>query len=282
MHTYLQKYLLSILLLFSVAVNADQIETEQAVTGQGVSNKTASVQTGTAQIGSTQAETEKNAKNLIQVYRLQYLEREPGVDDYQVTILVSDNKIRVDETGEGSGYIIYDDERQVIYSVSNHDDSILVINEYKFSSKSSPAITKVDYEHMQDAPLVDGKKIFNYRIYTTEGNVEETCMDVHLVENLLPEVRVLLKNYQNIISGQQVKMTDNEITQVQTACYFADQIYNTGSYYDKGLPIQEWHSNERFKVLQSFNRITVKPEIFNVPENYHRFSIDKNSKTFIN
>lgn len=231
-------------------------------------------------VATAQSSDVKN--NLIQVHKLQYLEREPGVDDYRVTILVSENKIRIDETGEGSGYIIYNNDEKVIYSISHHDDSILVINEYRFSNKNSPAKVKIDYQQLQDAPSVDGKKVFNYRVYSDEGNTEETCLDIHLVENLLPEVQAMLKSYQNVVSGQQVKMTDNQITQLQTTCYFADQIYNTGAYYDKGLPIQEWHSNERFKALQSFDKVSVKPDTFDVPENYHRFSINKDSRTFIN
>jgi hypothetical protein len=98
----------------------------------------------------------------------------------------------------------------------------------------------------------------------------------------MPDVRKILKNYQKVVSGQQVKMVDNEINERQTACFYIDQIYNSGEYYDKGLPIQEWHSNERSKILTGYEKIPIDSSKFNLPEKYRQFSIGSDSKTFIN
>lgn len=228
------------------------------------------------------ADIEKpSSAKLQQVYELQYVEREPGVDDYNVTMLVSDRYIRLDEQGESSGFIIYDDEKKTIFSVSHHDKSILVINEFAFSETDMPAEVEVEYLQLADAPKVSGNNIYNYRVFTKEKNVEETCMEIQLVENLLPDVSQIMKNYQMVISGQQVKMTDNKLTEMQTACFFADQIYNMGLYYDKGFPIQEWHSNERSRILSSYKKADVSLDAFMIPDDYNQFSIDNNSKTFI-
>ena len=224
----------------------------------------------------------KTKNNTQQVYQLSYIEREPGVDEYEVTMLVSDRYIRIDQVDEDSGFIIYDDKDKVIYSVSHHDKSVLVIKEHDFSEKKSPVKYEVEYLELADAPKVSGNVIFNYRVYTDKGGDEETCLEMQIVEKLLPEVTRLLKNYQNVVSGQQVRMTDNKVNDVQTACYFVDQIYNKGKYYDKGLPIQEWHSNERFKVLSSYKKISVTADKFTIPEKYRQFSVDKNSKTAVN
>ena len=218
----------------------------------------------------------------IEGYQLSYVEREPGVDDYEITMLVSDRYIRIDEEGENSGFIVYDDKEKVIYSVSNVEKSVLVINQHKFSEADSPVKTEVEYLQLVDAPTVSGKKIYNYRVYVVEGEDEITCAEVQLVESLLPEVRVLLRNYQTVVAGQQVKMTDNTVSEMQTACYFIDQIYNTGTYYEKGLPIQEWHSNERSKILTSYKKVSIAKDKFIIPKEYNQFSVDSNSKTFIN
>jgi len=227
------------------------------------------------------AKTQENENNnLQQVYELQYMEREQGVDDYETIMLVSDRYIRIDEVGEDSGFIIYDNKNKIIYSVSHHDQSVLIIKEYAFSEKDSPVKHELEYLPLADAPTISGHNIFNYRLYTTEGD-EKTCTEIQLVENLLPEVTAILQNYQMIVSGQQVKMTDNKINDMQTACYFVDQIYNTGEYYKKGLPVQEWHSNEHSRILTSYKKIFVSKEKFTIPEKYRQFSIDNNSKTFI-
>jgi len=221
------------------------------------------------------------AADVQEVYKLSYIEREPGVDEYEVTMLVSDRYIRLDETDEDSGYIIFDDKEKNIYSLSHHDHSVLVIKEHAFTEKDSPAKAEVEYLQLADAPMVSGKTIYNYRVFIGQGNDEETCAELQIVEGLLPEVGKLLQNYQKVVSGQQVKMTDNKINEMQTACFFVDQIYNTGAYYEKGLPIQEWHSNERSKILTSYKKVTVDVDKFKIPEGYKKFSINKNTKTFI-
>ena len=219
-------------------------------------------------------------KASIEAYQLSYIEREAGTDEYEVTMLVSDRYIRIDETNEDSGYIIYDDRDKVIYSVSHHDDSVLVIENYPFSMKDSPVKVNIEYLQLADAPNVSGESIFNYRVFI-DGNDEEgeTCTELQIVENILPKVRFILQNYQKVVSGQQVRMVDNKITEMQDACFYVDQIYNAGDYYKKGLPVQEWHSNERSRLLTSYKKITVEEKIFSIPQKYRKFSI--NSKTKI-
>jgi hypothetical protein len=225
------------------------------------------------------AQTKKDAE---QVYKLSYLEREPGTDDYEVTMLVSARYIRVDEEGDNSGFIVYDDKDKIIYSVSHHDQSVLVIKQHVFSIADLPVKPVIEYLQLADAPLVAGKNVYNYRVYINENNSEarieneseETCLEIQLVENLLPEVSELLQNYQQVISGQQVKMTDNKITELQTACYYIDQVYNTGAYFEKGLPIQEWHSNEHSKILTGYSKVSVDLDKFKIPRDYRQFSIN--------
>ena len=234
------------------------------------------------------AQTKKEGE---EVYKQSYLEREPGTDEYEVTMLISSRYIRVDEEGEeeSSGFIVYDDKDKIIYSVSHFDQSVLVIKEHVFSLAELPVKPTIEYLPLADAPMVSGKNVFNYRVYINENNSkgetenesEETCIEIQLVENLLPEVRAILQNYQKVISGQQVKMADNKITDIQTACYYIDQIYNTGAYFEKGLPIQEWHSNESSKILTGYKKVTVASDKFKIPQEYRQFSIEANSKTFI-
>jgi len=224
---------------------------------------------------------------LIAVTKLSYTEREPGVDDYGVTMTVSDRYIRIDETEESSGFIIYDDKDSIIYSVSHSDKSILVITEYDFSNKLSPVKSFTEYLPLFDAPKVAGENIFNYRVFVKQDvagstqSDEISCMEIQLAEKFLPKVRRLLQNYQKVISGQQVKMVDNKVTEMQTPCFYVDQVYNEGLYYKKGLPIQEWHSNGKFKALTSYKQTEVEAGFFSIPENYKQFSMNVNSKRFL-
>lgn len=229
------------------------------------------------------------ATEMQEVYKLSYIEREQGTDEYEMSMLVSDRYVRIDEIGEDSGFIVYDDKEKIIYSTSNHDHSVLVIKEHKFSVETSPAKALVEYIELADAPKVSGEHVYNYREYVANkdrnpigDDVEITCLEIQLVENILPKVRRILQNYQKVVSGQQVKMVSNEISDMQSSCYFVDQVYNIGAYYEKGLPVQEWHSNGRSKILTGYEKVSVDSKKFKVPEDYRHFSIGMDSKTFIN
>ena len=209
-------------------------------------------------------------------YGLYYIEREPGIDEYEVKMTVSDRYVRVDE--DEGGYIIYDDKEQVIYSVSHHDRSVMVIRANPFTDEKIPVKAVVEYLELADAPKVDGRQIYNYRVHPLKSE-DETCTELQLVEGLLPDVRKILKRFQLVISGQQVSLTDNVIDEMRDACYYIDQIYNAGDYYDKGLPIQEWRSNERSRILTSYKKEKLKQRLFDIPQDYRQFSIDKDSRT---
>lgn len=238
-------------------------------------------------ISSISDESSDVTKPLISATELSYIEREPGVDDYRVTMLVSDRYIRVDEVEEDSGYIIYDDKDKVIYSVSHGDQSVLLIKSNNSSNKKTPIKSFVEYVPLVEAPKVAKKKIFNYRVFVKQDKVSSTnknemnCMEIQLAEGLFPKVTTLLQNYQKVISGQQVKMVNNIVNDIQTPCYYVDQVYNEGNYYKKGLPIQEWHSNDKLKALTSYKKIKVEARIFTIPEGYRQFSMDIDSKRFL-
>jgi hypothetical protein len=236
--------------------------------------------TAASSLLSAQAATSNSDKSTVaeEAYELHYVEREPAVDDVETRLLITDRFIRIDQVDDKSGYIIYDDNEHTVYSISHFDKTVLVIREYEFKATDNPVKFDVEYLQLSDAPKVSGNDVYNYRAFVGKGDDEETCMDMQLVENLLPDVRKILKNFQRVVSGQQVRMTDNQVTEIQTPCYFVDQVYNGGAYYDKGLPIQEWHSNERARILVSFDMTKITRGSFVIPEKYKRYSVDRDSK----
>ncbi len=209
----------------------------------------------------------------IKVYQLLYLEREPDIAPYKVRMLVSKRYLRIDDVGDKSGYILYDDKNRTIFSVSNYDDRILVIKPEDFSTRNLAVKSTVEYSAAAKAPKISGHKIYNYRLYVGSGKMKKTCANLQLAEGLLPDVSQMLKRYQQVISGQQVKLLNRTIKEMQTPCYLVDQVYNEGLYYDKGLPIQEWHSNKKSQWLINYKQIKVNPDVFSLPEGYSRFSV---------
>ena len=103
-----------------------------------------------------------------QAYKLEYIERELGTDEFETIMLVTDRFIRIDQIGEDGGFIVYDDREKTIYSVSHHDKSVLVIKQHEFKTDDSPVKHEVEYLQMFDAPEIDGHPVFNYRVHGQE------------------------------------------------------------------------------------------------------------------
>jgi len=214
-----------------------------------------------------------SARGSIDAYELIYEEQEPDTDSYQVKFTVTDCCLRIDQLGDQSGYIIYDNKLHVVYSVAHHDTSVLVIPEYKYKKPDFTETIKVDYHIIPDAPTISGKSIYDYRV-TSSDQDKQKCMVIKLAEGLLPEVSSVFMAYQMMLAGQQSRLLDATPKEYQSGCYLYDQVFNEGEYYQKGLPVQEWHSNGKSRLLLSYKKIKVDPEIFQFEESYKKYSLD--------
>jgi hypothetical protein len=214
-----------------------------------------------------------SANDKISAYELLYDEQETGTDVYTTRFLVTNRYIRIDDLSDDSGYIIYDDKVNTIYSVSHFDQSVLLIPEYNYEKPDMQAKVIEQYEALTDAPKISGKTVYSFRANSVSGS-KEICVDMQLVPGLLPEVAEIMRNYQKIVAGQQSKILKNTPEEYRTTCFMYNQVFNDGEYYSKGLPIQEWHSNGRKKVLTSYRERSIEPDVFKRNENYREYSLD--------
>lgn len=208
-------------------------------------------------------------------YELHYDEQEPGTGIYRNRYLLTDNYLRIDEPGEDSGYILFDNSKSIIYSVTHYDRSILVIKADAYKQPEMRDRISINYSLLPEAPQIASRPVYNYRVVSAENETEkETCMDIQLVEGLLPDVTRMLRAYQKVVASQQAKLLNNTPEEFQTTCFLYDQVFNEGLYYDKGLPVQEWHSNHKKKLLSGYKTIEVDPNLFVVPGDYRQYSVD--------
>jgi hypothetical protein len=205
--------------------------------------------------------------------KLLYQEQEEGVDPYIVTFTVTSDYLRIDDESDNSGYIVFDINKNTIYSVSHFDKSVFVIEQHP-ETKLDPGLDiDIEYRVIDNAPTISGKQVYNYRVQAIAGEQGDICMDIQLVPGLLPEVSKSLQSFQKIISGQNIKSLEKTPEEYQTPCYLADQVYNQGDYYRKGLPVHEWHSNNKMRFLMNFEDVEADPAIFNIPVEYRQYSL---------
>ena len=214
-----------------------------------------------------------NAGVMVDAYELIYEEQETGTDPYKVKFTVTERYLRIDQLGDQSGYVVYDDQKHIVHSVAHHDESVLVIPQYSYQKPDLTQVLVVEYYMIPDAPKIAGKNTYNYKI-TASGKKKEQCMDIILSEGLLPDVSSILASYQKILAGQQSRLLKATPEEYQTSCFLSDQVFNEGDYYQKGLPIQEWHSNGKTRLLVSYKKVKVNSAIFQSEENYQKYSLN--------
>lgn len=213
------------------------------------------------------------AEEKVPAYELLYNEQETGTDVYAVRFIITGRYLRIDDQSDDSGYILFDKDKTTIYSVSHFDQSTLVIPEYDYKKPDMETKVEMMYEPLTTAPKISGKTVYTYRVNSKAG-AEDVCVDIQLVPGLLPEVTQTLRAYQKVVTGQQAKTLKNTPEEFKTTCFLYDQIFNDGEYYEKGLPIQEWHSNGKKRILTSYKKIDVSPTMFDRAEDYREYSLD--------
>ena len=210
--------------------------------------------------------------------RLVYHEIETGIDPYTVEYTVSKDHVRIDDTSDSSGYIVFDIEGRQVYSVSHHNKSILVIPEYPAPAEKPAFGIDIEYKALDGAPKIAGKTVYNYRVRAGTGTETDAssaiCMDIQLVPGLMPDAAKSLQAFQIHMAGRNAASLDNTPEEYRTPCFLIGQIHNQGDYYARGLPIQEWHSSGKSRQLVDFENTTVDASVFDIPADYRQFSIE--------
>jgi hypothetical protein len=211
--------------------------------------------------------------------RLVYQEVEDGIEAFENQYLITDRYLRISDPDDDSGYILFDASDNKIYSVSHFDKSILVVPEYPLKQIHKDFRDDISFDKLQDAPLIDGRPVYSYRSGASPigSSVTQLCTDIQLVPDLLPTVTKMLHRYMQVLSSQQQMNLEKTPAELRTPCFLQDQVFNTGEYYRKGLPVREWHSNGKQRLLLDFGKVEVDSALFTLPPDYRRFSIDGSS-----
>ena len=204
---------------------------------------------------------------------VQFTERETGIDAYPVRYVIAKDLLRIDDNNDDGDYVLYDDKKRVIYSVNHGDSTILVINNSDWSMPDFKFARNVSYKKLEDAPTIDGNSIYTY--WLSAG--ETICSEAQVVEGFLKHESRLLERYKQTLSAEQVTSLVATPEDMRTPCMLVDQVYNTGSVYTKGFPIQQWHVNGLQRIMTSYKTgVEVAGKLFELPEGYKRYSIGDN------
>jgi len=213
--------------------------------------------------------TSKSPTSISLLYKIQ----EPNIDPYESRIIITDKYIRLDDNDDGNEFVLVDREKQIVYSVSDENDAILVINHKPVNIKS-PVELKPDTERTPDknTPMIDGREIVHY-IFKING---EACQDAMIAEGLMTEAAEAIAEYRRILAGQHAKTFNITPADLRNDCDMAMNIFHADRYLQFGLPVHERDYTGYQRTLIDFDdTYEPKENLFVLPEQFDQFSIDE-------
>lgn len=202
---------------------------------------------------------------------LHYAEQEPGGEAYRTRIIVTSRWLRIDEGHESRDFLLFDRRDKALYSVNAADTRILAMS-FKAVDVASPI--KLDHRVERDNeafPAVGGKKVTRYTLLTNR----KPCYDLFAAEGMLPEAVQALREYREMLAGQQVAALSIMPKELQTPCDLANNIFAPTRYLDHGLPVRLSETGVRTSELVDFQTdFNAVPGLFELPASFRRLTLE--------
>lgn len=201
---------------------------------------------------------------------LEFSEREGGGEPYVTRMLVTENHLRIDDGQGRDGFILLDRAARTIYSVTHADKSVLVIASRKIDLTPPKRFEhSVDRDH-EVYPAVAGRPVRRYTLSTNK----QRCLEVFAADGLLPEALAALRDYQEVLAGEQAFAAARRPKEFQTDCVLADDVFVPARQLAFGFPVKRTDPTGRARDLTDYRTgVDVEPGLFELPAGYRRYSL---------
>ena len=202
--------------------------------------------------------------------RLTYRVDEPGLDPYLSRILVTDDYLRMDEGAAGGGFLLLDRHQGIVYSVSDVEKSVLVINPSPGHQTPSPSLVLTEEVELDaEAPAIGGRQPYSVALLVNG----ERCREMVVVKGLLPEAVEALREFSEILARVQARSLTAMPGDVAADCDLAELVYAPTRWLDFGLPIQWRYAGKQQFLLDFAAAEAVETPLFQIPPNYARMGM---------
>ncbi len=199
------------------------------------------------------------------LYRMQA----PGEGSTLNRFLVTPSFLRLDHGERDSGYILFDRQAQLIYSVNHKERSILVIDPPSMTEALAAQAPVIEVKSVEpvEAPAVAGVKPQRW-LLTAAGR---TCREAFVLPGAMSEAVAAYGEYLNVLARQQAVGQAAIPAEFQDACDSAIHVYAPASLLDKGLILKVWNDQNYREELLDFRRdFKVSERDFVLPQGYQR------------
>ena len=209
-----------------------------------------------------------HAEQTVIADQLVYRDLDGGGEGSQFNrIMVTSNYVRFDDGANQDGFLLFDRQKKVIYSVNAEDKAILEI-EPKPVETTPDDIPKVEVVRKKDdkAPMVGGAKPVEVELLANG----ESCEKRLLVPGLMKQALAGLAEYHKVLSWQQQATVGTIPAEMQNACDLALNVYYPDLLLKEGLHFQRWGMAGRDELVDFANGKKVDARFFELPKGYRR------------
>lgn len=203
---------------------------------------------------------------------LYFVEHEPGAEPYRTRMVVTAGFLRIDGGSDDPDFLLFDRADGTIYSVSGAERQILVIR-----PRPMDANPPADFKHQVARdnaafPAVGAHKVSHYELLTNG----QRCYDLYAAAGLLPEAVLALRQYREVLAGQQAKTLPLAPPGTQSACDLANNIFLPARHLEHGFPVRLTDMTGKTVELVDYNEeFRATAAMLRLPADYQRLTIEE-------
>ncbi len=200
-----------------------------------------------------------------------YQVTEPGGEPYSSRLIVSPRFLRMDDGDADSNFVLFDRKRNIIYSVTHSDRTVLEIHAQPVAVESPIPLdrTHTRMPTEEALPAVAGRVPQQHRL-SVNG---EQCYEMVAVEGLLSDVVAALAAFRTVLAGEGARILTEVPADMQDPCDLALNIYAPTWQLQFGLPIQERDMLGKGQLLLDFSTdYPLDAALYSLPKGYQNYA----------
>lgn len=201
---------------------------------------------------------------------LYFKQRDADSDFYPTRMLVTPAYLRIDGGKDDAGdFILLDRAARTIYSVNKTDRTVLVIKPLPVTLAAPTPFNNTVKEEAGAYPEVGGRPVRHY-VLSTNGR---QCDEVFAADGFLPDAAAALREYMQVLAGEQAAAAANAPPGVESACDLADNVFVPDRTLAYGFPVRQQDATGRIRQLVNYDvHFTPDPKLFVLPPDYRRYT----------
>lgn len=201
---------------------------------------------------------------------LYFVEHEPGANPDRTRMIVTAGFLRMDGGADDPDFLLFDRADGTIYSVSGAERQILVIPPRPMDAKAPPDLIHKVIRDDAAYPAVGSHKVSHYELLTNG----KRCYDLYAAAELMPEAVAALRQYREVLAGQQAKTLPMMPPEMQSACDLANNVFLPARYLEHGFPVRLTDMTGKAIELVDYNtEFRATAAMLRLPADYKRLTI---------